>query len=395
MGRRPKQMLLIATLALIAILVAACDGATPVPPLEDPQNEAPIVTPPLEDPVDPEAQTPQGPELPAEPKPVDQGTSNEPSDYVFSVDVLEESFEYGGSLESASVTWRYSDEQPFWSNVPLSSPRLVIAEVNVTGAEDLVMLYAKLHYDIEHLMFEYAYAGNYTDLDHFEELRQQGTLFAPINVLPFTLTDSDDAFVTFGGPVERPQEASGFSGDGVLMRIYFVEYTPVPGATPAQWGPKPPTLEDCQTAPTYDSATSTLRWAYLLPGDYNQDGTVNGFDFGTAAYHWNEVADGIDSIAGVITNKPDGTVWIDAEINLAMHGLNSLDCYNVYMGIPESYPDGGALVGSVDFSDALGDPLRERLYFEYSVPAGVSGTQIWVKPAHDGETGIASLPVTF
>jgi hypothetical protein len=381
---------------LLLVLLASCSGGTsPIP--DDNSGDPPVVVTP--DPIgetpDPVGETPD----PIIPKPGDQGASDDPLDFEFDVDVLPESFRFGGSVEDATVTWSQFDGANAWWNTSNQTwPDGIVAEIYVEGAEDLKGLFVDLSYESSRLRLEYAYCGNYSnpDLEDFEAPGAADALFAVINPpINFGLLPEQTGHMRLGGYQYEHESSSGFTGDAILIRAYFV-ITPDPLLEwPATGSPYTVvTASDCQNTVGY--AGGKLGWSHNLVGDFNQDGSADFWDWAEISVNFEDIADGIDSIAGLMTGAADGKVWLEpCGPRLGMHFTQSVDSFRVYVGAPSAYPNGGALAGTVNFSSAIGDPEAERLRFEYSMPAGVPGTQAWVVPVYDGVEGVPSTAHTF
>ena len=159
----------------------------------------------------------------------------------------------------------------------------------------------------------------------------------------------------------------------------------------------------------WDAQAGGLRWRYLLPGDFNQDGQVfitneGGRTFTDwtmlAAYFGTEGQFEPDSIEYVIDRwddaqhqlGSDGLIRIQEVTPMGIHYMRRLAGWHVYAGSTVDYPSGGEVVGHVPFAQYHGDPAAERIWFSWTPAQAVAGTVYWVRPELDGAEGEPSAP---
>jgi hypothetical protein len=346
---------------LLATTVLSCGPGTIAAPIDP----APIVTPPA----DP----------PANPKPGEQGGSDGSEQFDFPVRLLAQSFELGGSVASVDATWSHYEGEMWWSNPvqqgEVAPDDLIEVLVNVHGANKLKSAYIELGFDNTRLSPNYAAPGEVLGVEVVGSIPNIG----PIG-------QSSPTPLLFAALMLRPQDQPGFSGDGVVAKFYFeageIGSTPLTQSTA-------PMMPDCAAMLAVDAA-GLLSWGYQLPGDFNQDGLVDLFDWTALTVNYGDAVASLDSIGGVIHNSATGSVFM-GDISLwGMHFGNAVDGYNVYTGSAADYPAGGTLLGSVPLTAAVGDPAVERLSFSYQVTSPQPSSHYWVKPFYGASEGTAS-----
>lgn len=384
-------------LLLVLYLCSACSYAAVRPPVDEGNNN-----PPAGDPnVTPDVPDTPGDTPPAD-KPDDQGTSDEPPvdepvipDYDFNVTVLDESFRFGGSLET--VEWSYKligaadlANQPWNASGHPYMSDLIELDIFASGAQNLKEFVCEIEFDGFAMFPEIIWPGPEL-LDDVNWWLTSPTEFSFIEDNPHLLR--------LAISVVNQDENPGVSGDLHLVRFWFTQ----PGWSSGDPYPAPtaygdvyaaPQLEDCRPVLSYDEEAGLLRWGHNLPGDFNQDGAVNYLDPLEITRFFGDQATGIDSIAGVLTGSADGIVNVGLFSAIGMHHHNVLTGYNVYGGAAADYPAGGELLGTVLLDAATGDPAVERLQFSFALEPE-AGTSYWIKPEYNGETGIPSEMLSF
>jgi len=165
----------------------------------------------------------------------------------------------------------------------------------------------------------------------------------------------------------------------------------------------PPTVaRDYPQQLSYNTSTQRLEWYYSLKGDFDQDGRVFMDDLILFDIH-NEKPGPFDMalVESLIDSNMDSYIATDDVTAFGMHLNQTLDGYNVYATpnanqvptdpqAPSTLPP----VGYVAFSDAVGDPLVDRLRF--SAPLDVpAGSHVWIRPVLKGTEGSISDVVTI
>jgi hypothetical protein len=164
----------------------------------------------------------------------------------------------------------------------------------------------------------------------------------------------------------------------------------------------PPTVaRDYPQQLTYDAGTRRLEWYYSLKGDFDQDGRVFMDDLILFDIH-NEKPGPFDMalVESLIDSNMDGYIATDDVTAFGMHLNQTLDGYSVYSTLdagqvpadPQA-PPALTPLAFVPFSDAMGDPLVDRLRFsvQLDVPAG---SYVWIRPLLKAAVGSVSDIVT-
>ncbi len=152
------------------------------------------------------------------------------------------------------------------------------------------------------------------------------------------------------------------------------------------------------TATVYNAGTGTLSWLYSVPGDYDQNGRVADDDFIPFAYHYGKRGPfSLDSALSIVDGTQDGAITNYELRPLAQYYGMRITGYNVYATLDSGLApvDGGdwyaapalAPIAHVAFSEAVGDPLVDRLKFSAAIGNQPSGTYLWVVPEYKSATG--------
>ncbi len=180
----------------------------------------------------------------------------------------------------------------------------------------------------------------------------------------------------------------------VLLEVLFNEHTfSAPKSVKSV-----PSNADSVSPLLWDAASSSLKWYYVNPGDYDQNGTVGLSDI--VPLGLNYLASGpfpYETALNVIDTIKDGQITITDLTAIGMHYGTHVDYYNVYFSptideVPQSYsaPSAIAPLATVPFGDALGNHALDRLYFLYAIGEGQPAGYYWVRPVADNEEGAAS-----
>ncbi|MBN2082699.1 hypothetical protein JW859_10915 [bacterium] len=308
-------------------------------------------------------------------RPVFNGQEGTPSNFAryyslaqtgIALDVQPDTYLEGAALGGARVDVTYGADG-------------LMADVYLTGAENLRYFAGELHYSSSLFALDYglttngelhrppAFSGSYGGLPHSAE------------TIPFYSS-------------LKP----AYSGEGYLARLVFKQQPDTSCITPhlpSQF------LHANLLCPWFTGGTvKKLRWYYQNTGDTNQDGGVWVDDFiaierffnSYVPYHdsWDDepwiYVESIESVADVNNN---GLVTVNDVTELGMNLGSTITGYYIYMGDDPAAEPGPEPIGYVSFTEAIGDPFGERLRFEFQVANPVEGQQLWVRPELNGEIG--------
>jgi hypothetical protein len=155
----------------------------------------------------------------------------------------------------------------------------------------------------------------------------------------------------------------------------------------------PPQSDSSQTPLTWD-AVDTLSWYYVNVGDYDQNSEANIADFTAVGVHFKETGPfAYGTVQSVIDADGNGEINGADLVSIARYFGIRVAKYNVYTSLDEAdYPAsnggpngaGATPLGSVDFSEATGDPSA-RKQFSYTVSSPQAGAYYWVRPVDADE----------
>jgi PKD repeat protein len=267
--------------------------------------------------------------------------------------------------------------QPLTVKVVKQQDQLLL-QVSSDKSMDLDGLLIAVNYDPAHYTPTVAQAtGAYAPLDKsltLEMLQEPGTLEY--------------------GQVPTDKRGGRVESGAVLLEVLFNEHTfSAPKSVKSV-----PSNADSVSPLLWDEASSSLKWYYVNPGDYDQNGTVGLSDILPLGMHY--LATGpfaYDTALNVIDTVKDGQITITDLTAIGMHYGTHVDYYNVYFSstidqVPQNYsaPSTIAPLATVPFSAAQGDHMLDRLYFMYEIGAGQPAGYYWVRPVADDQEGAAS-----
>jgi PKD repeat protein len=148
----------------------------------------------------------------------------------------------------------------------------------------------------------------------------------------------------------------------------------------------------------WDQANSKLKWFYVNPGDYDQNGIVGVTDLKPLGEHFRQAGPfDFATALSVIDGVPDGEINISDLSPIGVNFGNRIDNYNLYFSTniadtPQEYSGPSKLppLDSQPLSAAQGDRQADRLFFTYTVPAGQPDGFYWVRPEAANEEGAPS-----
>lgn len=285
----------------------------------------------------------------------------------FTLDVDSQSFIDGSSAEEIYLTTEESD------------PYHVLVNVNARGAVGMKALYFKMDYDpdaLRPMTVEPTDAmGPRGDMLRIQYKKDRGTLH-------------------YGQIITNPQWRTGASGDVTLATVSFRKE-----ATPA-WRTvsTPPNVAGSAAILEFDGVDQ-LDWRFASIGDYNQDGLVGVSDITPLGVNFLTQSPDFpdpwpyEHAFSVVDGDSNGEISVSDLTPIGVHFNKSIfGGYNVYGStVPADYPadagddNGGAtLLGNLTIADdATGDPVADRLMFNFTVTAPQVGEVYWVRP-NDG-----------
>jgi len=139
---------------------------------------------------------------------------------------------------------------------------------------------------------------------------------------------------------------------------------------------------------TWDAHNALFTWFYVNTGDFDQNGLVGISDLVPLGRVLGTVGPfPFENSLSMVDNDGDGQITVaDLEAIRFFYG-NLIQSYNLYSSdvitdIPEHYDEPSSLtpLANIPMTDALGDSVLERRWFEYN-PGAVSTTSFyWVRP---------------
>ena len=381
MKSKAQTAVLMAILMIaLPLLLAACSGGVMLADEPDPQQVAPAVPEGGQDPLPaPETTQPGTPEVPVADEP--RVSVHQDREYSFALDVWDETYAYGGSVEEYEIVYYpYEGDYPWWTGDQFPyedhpefdppepyEPDLLAVEVWARGADGLRAFCCDLTFENESLRLEYS---------------QVNGQFIAAPMVSYAADDCHNHMQV----MIRPDEQAGVSGDALLVTFMFEYGNSLAGPKPDA---VPPLGAENQAVAEFDAETDSQTWYYHNRCDFDQDGAVTWLDFLKIGEYFGEQSADPSSIAAVIAGAGQ-PVQISAIATIGMHAGSAVESFIVYAGDAAAYPDGGALLGNVDFSESQGDRTVERLCFSFEVADPQPGASYWVRPVCDGAEGIAS-----
>jgi hypothetical protein len=133
---------------------------------------------------------------------------------------------------------------------------------------------------------------------------------------------------------------------------------------------------------SWDDVAAKLTWQHYHQGDYDQNGEVNSADMVRIAAHFGQTSAN-PNWQSVIDGDDNGVINISDLTPIALMFKTESASYNIYQSTTGSGP--WNKIGSVAFSTYLGDPVHERIWFEYN-PAHFAGA--WYYVIHVDPAGV-------
>jgi hypothetical protein len=201
--------------------------------------------------------------------------------------------------------------------------------------------------------------------------------------------DTGEFFHIIGtSPASEPAEA------GVNSEIMFA-IRPQPTYEPLEVYPTTDIYDTSswQPEPAWSDSASTLSWYYLVRGDCDQDGHVQGDDIVVLDLYFNEKvaensSDPLGAIFAADVNN-DGIITPNDLGPIGTHFNKGITGYYVYNA--PAPPDGPSPepIGHVSLDDAMGNPYSDLLRFEFPCEPA-PGSYLWVATELNGTVGIPS-----
>ncbi len=361
------------------------DKDDPAPPDPIGQNDpAPPPTDPINTPdPDPPVVDPDTPIVDITPGGLSVKMANEPA-YTFKMKVWDETYLDGGQAESFEMTWVerawMNPDSPYVQNIDPFS-----VTISVKDAVGLKALFFELEYDTTRLQPSEVYCADPVDgPGHFMQL--------PLRLGRPNVTHPDT--LEYGMAIINYEDSAGFTGTGELMTITF-------GLTVIDLYPEekeaihPPERSWRRYEMELDTTTNMLSWLTCLRGDYNLDGKSTILDI-IPLWNYHGYPAGVLGTQQALTDGDNnGEVNIHDMIPVIIDFLHRVDGYNVYGGLPATYPDGGELLSWVPTSDAVVDLPFALPSFAYEIADPQPGMLYWVKSTLDEQVGGASESISI
>jgi PKD repeat protein len=265
----------------------------------------------------------------------------------------------------------------------------VILEVLAEDALDLRAFYFEIEYN----------PGRYSP-----QSAKRSMLLGTVGVLELAVLDRPGR-LSHGQIIARPDEHSGFSGDGTLASLRF-ERQPMQESRSAAQAPSDLAS---QSMPLFDPLSGELSWLYRNTGDYDQNGEVNIADLTPLGKNFGTIAGegGFDDTESLSVIDGDG----NGQINIADitpigigFGRSASGGYRIYRSADVAdYPEdplgengsGSELLSTLPFTESLGVSTVDRLAFSYVVEDPQNFGFYWVRPTDTaGAEGYASSMVS-
>lgn len=268
----------------------------------------------------------------------------------------------------------------------------VVVTVEIAGAQDLRGICAELAYPRERYSPVAARCG--AVLGSAEE---QVSLY---------VTDTPGVAALDAVLKNWPQR-DGVNGAGELAQVRFARRA----CTGVRRVSRAPDWDEAQARLALDVTHARLEWECLLPGDYNQDGTVNIGDIAMVAIKWNdpgltETYSYPDPRARLFEfnaqgNKDgnrDGRISAADFYYLGYHLGERIKEYWIYHSPDPTaeMPDGNGAqskiqrAGRVAYNSRQFDPLTKRYYMSIPVVDPTPSDAYWVRPSDGASEGTPS-----
>jgi len=283
----------------------------------------------------------------------------------FSLDVLPESFRFGGSAEFALDL----EESGSGSTITVK-----------TNAQDLRSVLLDLHYDAATIHPVETSAATWPELDADQ-------------LLILTVLDEPGA-VHHGTVLARPQESSGASGEFSILTVRFAA-----GPAAARMASAVPDMGSSAIPDfTADFVTGDVEFSYVNVGDYNQNSLVEVADLTPLGVHFLEHSADFpnpfpwESIGSVIDGDSNGEINVADITPIGQNWGKMVTAWHIYSGATGDYPDSAVgdngaaeLIATIPFPSET--VIGVRLLVEENVAAlpGAGGESYWIRPVGDSE----------
>ncbi len=226
---------------------------------------------------------------------------------------------------------------------------------------------------------------------------------------------SNEGVARFGVVLEHPEAGPGLSGEGgTLLRVRFKRKSLLKNNQYEDWINSPGYL------PPFNGSASVcimgereIRWVYGVVGDFNQDGEVNYIEAGPGQYcdlsalamHIGATGFGQNSVESLMDQnfyvpwsgvQSDGVIDLKDMVKLVLENHHKVDKWLLFHAPDSSrYPFLGNVVANIPQSAFLGDPTRERIYFEWRPAEPLQEGIYWVTPYLGDYPGTASSYLSY
>jgi len=256
-----------------------------------------------------------------------------------------------------------------------------VVEVSVGEAKDLKAFYFELGYD----------PNSFTPLA--AEATGLISTVATGDAALLQVADLGGGKVAHGQVLANWDERAGFTGSGAVTRLRF---SPQPHSA-CRRASVPPADDQDRPVLHIDESVSRLTWDYSCPGDYDQNGLVTVADLTPLGRHFYAQAPfAVGSIESVVDGDGNGLITVGDITPIGRNYEKGISTYEVYFTAhAEKRPEAGAAavpsLVSIPLASAAGEPGQQQLSFDVHQPLPAPNGWIWIRAAHGGTTGPASL----
>jgi PKD repeat protein len=254
-----------------------------------------------------------------------------------------------------------------------------IVSVKAQGASQLRALYFQVLYDAS----RYSPVG--VDIDP--------RFGNPEDLLSATLMQHR-GMVQHGQIFIDPLESAGFSGNGVLAELRFLNKP----ANLLRTSSKTPSTSGSAAILVADSTNQLLRWGYASVGDYDQNLETNVADLTPIATRLQRVGPfAYFSADAVVDGDANGEINIADITPIGINFQNRVMAYNVYKTLDQGdYPAANEAASSIEpfgqvlFTESQGERVIDRLRFTFDVTGADPDAYYWVRPTDNFVEGTPS-----
>ena len=152
----------------------------------------------------------------------------------------------------------------------------------------------------------------------------------------------------------------------------------------------------------YDAESNTLTLQYVNAGDYDQNGVVSASDLVPLGRHYGTSGPfSFESVLSVVDGNQNGQVEVADLSVIGQNWCHAVESYNFYGSnvpgdIPAGYADPSTIdpLVKIDLTDALGNPVVDRLQIAFEPRADHQFDYYWARPEAEGREGIASNSIS-